>query len=124
MMEGWYGFRDAEFLTVNDLPTDLTSGGYAVFIYGDSNNTNRTMDYVIDGTQKTIQDSANYSGTFSEGDNFVVFTGLTASSFTITGNTVSSGRSAINGIRIIPEGNLPPGIQSLTTASEFVRPAA
>lgn len=111
MMEGWYGFRDNEFITISNLPSAFTSAGYTVAIYGDANVTDgRVMDYVIGGTTKTLTDNNNFAGTFVEGgsgpgDNYVVFSGLNAASFTITGNTTNAGRSAVNGIIIqaVPE---------------------
>lgn len=123
MMEGWYAFRDAEFLTVNNLPAEFTSGGYAIFIYGDPKAV-RTMDYFIGGQQQTINSPANFfGGTFIDGTNYTVFTGQTAASFTITGNVVSTGRSTINGLRIVPNSELPLLITSFTTTDLFVAPS-
>lgn len=104
MMEGWYGFRDAEFFTVSNLPAAFTTSGYTVTIYGDVAQV-RTMDYTIGtSTQTIVDDGSVFAGTFSP-ENTTTFTGLTGSSFTITGNTTSAGRAAINGIIIqsIPE---------------------
>lgn len=106
MMEGWYGFRTTENMTISSLPSVFTTNGYNVTIYGDSDVTSRTMNYTIAGSTKTIIDSGTFSGTFTEGSNFVTFTGLTSSNFTITGNDAdTAGRSAINGLVItaIPE---------------------
>ena len=116
MMEGWYGFRESESITIAGLPTNFTSQGYTVTIYGDSDTTSRTMNYTIGATTLTINDTGTFSGTFSEGDNFTTFTGLTASSFQIFGNdALTSGRSAINGIVIeaVPE---PSGLLLLSLA--------
>lgn len=103
MMAGWFGFTDtfSEFVTVTNLGGDFISDGYSVTIYGDA-GVIREMNYTIGTTTKTINDSAVFSGTFADGVNEVTFTGLTASSFTITGNvnSVTDGRSVINGFRI------------------------
>ncbi len=108
MMNGWIGFKETETLTIANIPTALQNTGYRVAIYGDSNTTNRTMHYTLGGTTKTIIDSANFSGTFTDGANFVEFDGLNASSFTIVGNQPgTSGRSAINGILIVPDVDTP-----------------
>ncbi len=104
MMEGWYGFADAESFTVNNLPAEYLVGGYDVIIYGDVAG-GRTMDYTIGGQTETIVDpGTNFTpGTaFAEGANFAVFSGLNSASFTITGNALADGRSAINGVQIIP----------------------
>lgn len=113
MMEGWYGFRDAESLSVTGLGSAFTTNGYTVTIYGDPGQV-RTMDYVIGGQTETIISTGVFSGTFTEGVDFVTFTGLTAADFTVTGNTTNSGRSAINGIIIqsVPE----PGSAALVAA--------
>lgn len=110
MMEGWYGFREAEGVTISGLDASFTGPGYTVTIFGDSNATIpvRTMNYTIGGATKTLIDGSNFSGTFADGVNQVTFTGLSTSSFTIAGNDVTTaGRSAINGIVIsataIPE---------------------
>lgn len=127
MMAGWFGFRASETLTIGNLPTAITNGGYHVVIYGDSNDSNRTMTYTIGTQSSTINDSANFSGSFSEGDNFAIISGLTGNSFTISGNANASGsRSAINGLRVVngppPQ---PPVIDSFelaSTSSHYVSP--
>ncbi|MFC5050876.1 sulfatase-like hydrolase/transferase [Rubritalea spongiae] len=106
MMETWIGFKQNESLTVSDLPANYASG-YSVVIYGDSNDGNtRTMDYFIDdgsGTKtSTILDAGYFNGSFSI-DKTVTITGLTGTSFTLTGNPNSNdSRSAICGFEIIP----------------------
>ena len=123
MMEGWYGFIGTESIAVTNLPESL-SPGYSVIVYGDSNDTTRTMNYSIGGQTRTIQDNGTFSGTFTEGANFAVFTGLSGTSFTLTGNA-SGSRSAVNGLVIVP-GNqpAPPVIQSFTTDDAYVTPGA
>lgn len=124
MMEGWYGFKGTESLTVSNLPAAY-SGRFHAIVYGDSNDTNRTMNYTIGGTTKTIQDNANFSGTFADGANFRVFSGLTGTSFTLTGNDAASSRSSVNGLSIIPGDPQPPlGIQSFTASQLYVTPGS
>ncbi|MCB1124953.1 MAG: sulfatase [Verrucomicrobiae bacterium] len=84
------------------------------------------MRYHIGGQTRTIQDSGTFSGPFGEGANFVTFSGLTGSSFTLTGNEdASDTRSAVNGLRIIP-GSLPhpPAIQGFTADDYYVAPGS
>lgn len=107
-MAGWYGLTTrvagagtfTEFVTVSGLGGTFLADGYSVTIYGDAGVV-REMNYTIGSTTKTINDAGIFSGTFADGVNEVTFTGLTASSFTITGNPDTGGpRSAVNGIRI------------------------
>lgn len=104
MMDGFYAFNGSESLTIHNLGS-LFTGAYRVTIYGDSdaNTTNGTrfMNYTIDSVTKTISDSGKFSGTFTEGVNYVVFDNLTLTDLTIIGGaTGNGGRSAINGMII------------------------
>lgn len=110
MMEGWYGFRAAEFLTVSNLPPAFTTGGYRVVVYGDANAA-RTMNYFIGGATNTIVDAGTFAGDF--GPYSVTFTGLTNAHFTMTGNpSASDSRSAVNGLQILAgSGAAPPSIR-------------
>jgi arylsulfatase A-like enzyme len=107
MMEAWVGFKSTESLTVSDLP-DSYADGYSVVIYADSNDgSTRTMEYFLDNGSDVVSgeilDSGYFSGTFSS-DKTVIITGLTGTSFTLTGNVSSKGlRSALCGFEIIPE---------------------
>jgi len=125
MMEGWFGFKQAEALTVSNIPASI-AGGYHAIIYGDSSDGTRTMNYTVnDGTgptTDTIQDSGEFSGTFGEGIRHIIFPGLTGSSFTITGNPNSGdSRSSINGLRIVA-GDPPAVINSFTADDHYVAP--
>lgn len=125
MMAGWHGFKGTESITVANIPARFLSEGYTVYVYGDCDTTARTMAYTIGGTTKTIQDAGTFSGTFAEGVNYVAFTGLTASSFSITGNAAAASRSAVNGIRIVGNADLPPPlptIASFTPSKAYVQP--
>lgn len=122
MMEGWYGIRNTESFTVTDLPAGYASE-FSVIIYGDVGGS-RTMNYTIGATTKTITATGTFNGTFTEGENFVSFSGLTGTSFTVSGNPgASDSRSAINGMIIIP-GTLPtpPEITSFTASDHYVTP--
>ncbi len=105
MMEGWIGLGGSESLEVTGLPENI-SDNYHVIVYGDSNATSRAMNYTLGGETRTIQDNGTFAGAFVEGGNFVVFTGLSGSSFTLTGNAALP-RSAVNGLSIIAGDPLP-----------------
>jgi hypothetical protein len=102
MMEGWYGFRASESITVTNLPANYASG-FSVIVYGDSSAASRTMNYTIGAQTRTIQDAGIFSGTFTQNANFATFSGLTGSTFTLTGNPgASAAHSVVNGLVIIP----------------------
>ena len=125
MMEGWFGLKQTESLTVSNLPNSIATH-YHVIIYGDSNDSNRGMDYTLGGQTKTIQDSGTFSGSFTEGINYVVFTNLTTASFTLTGNpNAGDARSSVNGLRIAA-GAPPelPVIDSFTADDHYVATGA
>ena len=130
MMEGWYGFKQSEAFTVSNLPPSITNGGYHVVIYGDSNSSSRTMNYTIDdgtGAQTaTILDSSVFSGTFVEERNFVVISGLSGTSFTLTGNPGSGdSRSAINGLVVVAgDPPNPPVITDFSADDHYVAPGS
>ncbi|NNM30286.1 MAG: sulfatase, partial [Akkermansiaceae bacterium] len=82
------------------------------------------MNFTIGAQTRTIGDAATFSGTFSEGGNFTVFTGLSASSFTISGNPGgTAARSAINGLQIVNgDPAIPPVIVDFTADDHYVTP--
>ena len=126
MMEAWIGLRSTESLTVSNLPADYADG-YSVVIYGDSNDANtRTMAYSINDGSETksdsIADAGFFSGNFTD-DKRVLITGLTGTSFTLTGNAgASAARSAVNGFEIIP--GVVPVISSFSADDQYVQPGA
>jgi len=120
MMEGWYGFKETEYLTVSNLPASFTSE-YHVVVYGDANGS-RTMPYTLDGVTKSINDVADFAGVFEEGDTYVIYSGLTNATFTLTGNS-SGSRSAINGL-LIKAGPPPATILSFEADDEYVTPGS
>ena len=118
MMEGYLdnGFGDNTVVTVSGLPSD--SNGYTVYVYADGDNSvnNRAGIYQISGTgitttSITLTDSANtnFSGTFKQANasagNYVVFTGIKATGFTITAipstASTSTERAPVNAIEIV-----------------------
>ncbi len=107
MMEGWYGFKANETLTVSNLPPVFTTNGYHVVIYGDCNSTSRVMNYTIEDSTRTINDTGTFAGDFAPF--MAAIPGLSNSTFTIHGNpTTNDNRSAINGLRIIAGPWIPP----------------
>ena len=117
MMEGWFGLNaaDAGHITVSGVPTSYTGGGYDAYVYFDSNEVapnERTMSFSVgDNTISGKELDVNFPGRFTEASdgsvgNFVVFRGLTDSTFTLTAD-VDTGRAAINGIQLTTE--MPPG---------------
>ncbi|MBI9015854.1 MAG: LamG domain-containing protein [Phycisphaerae bacterium] len=108
MMKGYYGLDvDAgDYITVSNIPLSLTSVGYNVYVYYNSDENNRTMWMTIAGeTIVGIETGADFAGDFIEADNsqgnYVVYRGLDSDNFTLTAYA-SSNRAAINGIQIIP----------------------
>lgn len=108
MMEGWYGLRDSESITISNLPA-ADGNGYTVTIFGDP-GANRDMFYAINGSsQLQIARTAAFGGSFTSGSEFVTFSNVTGSNtLSILGNQgAQAGRAAVNGIIIdytpIPE---------------------
>ena len=96
--------EDEGLLEIAGLGSDFTSPGYDVYLYADADANNRTYSITVDGQTGTVVDSATYSGAFTTGtgtdDNYLLFSGLTASSFTIQMDS-NAGRGAINGLQIV-----------------------
>ena len=110
MMEGWYGFKTNEYLSVTNLPAAFASNGYTVTVYGDISGT-RTMNYTIAGATRTIVDAGAFAGDAGRFSTF--FSGLTNSAFTLTGNpNAADVRSAVNGLRIVANATPPPVVAS------------
>lgn len=107
--------------TIDNLPAEFTASGYSVYFYYDSaNNTSSDVTLtpsvgaaqnatVLDNAETNNQ-AADYAGTqdyiYILGNNYALFTGLTAPSFTIT-VTPSAGqtgtlRSFVNAVQIVP----------------------
>ena len=102
--------EDEGLLEIAGLGSDFTSPGYDVYLYADADANNRTYSITVDGQTGTVVDSATYSGAFTTGtgtdDNYLLFSGLTASSFTIQMDS-NAGRGAINGLQIVADDMVP-----------------
>jgi arylsulfatase A-like enzyme len=123
MMEGYYGFRAEEALTVRALPPSITSGGYHVVVYGDAPGM-RDMTFTLRTASgeitRLLSDTGTYAEGFSEGRHFVRFTGLEKDAFTLTGNAATTDlRSAITGLEIVA-GQPPPVIHEFTADDGYV----
>ena len=110
-------------ITISGLPAAFTSAGYSVYVYfdGDNGGANRVGEYTLGGTTLYGLDPANtnFSGTFTQvpsssttdqgaatpAGNYLVFSGLNATGFTLTaqGASASDGakRAPVNGIEIV-----------------------
>jgi hypothetical protein len=123
MMRGYLdtGNLHSTIINVGGLPS--SSGGYSVFVYADGDNgaASRSATYQISGngiatTSISLTDlpNTNFSGTFSQANNssgnYVVFTNINASSFSITATPGAASdntlRAPINGIQIVPLGQI------------------
>ena len=120
MMDSWFGFKDTEALNVTGIPESFQTNGYKVVIYGDC-GVSRTMNYTLGGITNTIKDTGTFNGSFVAGSNTVIFSGLHLAAFSITGNQTSSVRSAINGLRILPDPP-DPKIVSFTVNHRYLPP--
>ncbi|HVT27631.1 MAG TPA: polysaccharide lyase 8 family protein [Lacipirellulaceae bacterium] len=116
MMKGYLDTSDTSTTTVvvSNLPAVDTTNGYDVYVNCDGFNgtVTRTGNYTIGSTMISATDGANtnFAGTFVPGNNgtgnYVVFSNLTSSSFTLSAiggsSTDSHPRAPVNGIQIVP----------------------
>lgn len=126
MMKGYLSGNNTSLtqVQVSNIPSSFTSAGYDVYVYTDGINptATRTGDFVIGNTTLRATDelNLNYDGTFvkagsSEVGNYVVFTNLTGSNFTLNAvpgvSTDTTPRAPLNGIQIVAHqtGSLLPG---------------
>jgi hypothetical protein len=119
MMRGYLdtGNQNPSTIQIFGLPTSST--GYDIYVYADGDNasTDCTRTYTISGSgfnmSITATDAANtnFSGTFTEANNsngnYVKFSGIQATAFTLTATPVSASgggalRAPVNGIQIVP----------------------
>jgi hypothetical protein len=129
MMQGYLdsGNATTTTVTVANLPAAITAAGYNVYVYydGDNGGTPRSGQYTIGGQSIFALDPANtnFSGTFTQvpsssntdqgantpAGNYMIFSGLTGNSFTLTTtpafSTTGTLRAPINAIQIagVPE---------------------
>ena len=111
------GSQNPSTVNISGLPTSST--GYDVYIYTDGDNGSATVTatYSISGSgitttsvKATDPANVNFSGTFTQANNsngnYVKFSSIQATSFTITATptTASDGalRAPLNGIQIVP----------------------
>ena len=135
MMNSYLSFKpsDGGNLQVTGLGNDFTKPGYKVYVYFDTDSTNRphTLKLTPSGAApvaKAGNDSGTYSGTFvtatgsSHYANVAVFENVTASSFTLTMDSNAS-RVAVNAIQIVSNDHTsPPTIESFTVNDCYVTP--
>jgi len=123
MMNGYLDPHDATnselpaTVTVANLPTSLTTGGYDVYVYmvGDiPSGTTRTYRYSIGAASFSVTQAGPQPTTFAGyklapaggAGNYVVFRNLTATSFTLNATPPSGGRAPVNGLQIVsPSGS-------------------
>jgi hypothetical protein len=114
MMKGYLdpGRGQVATIKVHDLPSAFAIAGYDVYVYGfgDFSNDMRTYQYAIGGTAVKIVQGPNtvFTGTYTHATggpgNYVIFRGLTGSSFTLTstpGAALRTPRSPVNGLQIV-----------------------
>jgi hypothetical protein len=123
MMNGYLDPHDATnselpaTVTVTNLPTSLTTGGYDVYVYmvGDvPSGTTRTYRYSIGATSFSVTQTGPQPTTFAGyklapaggAGNYVVFKNQTSTSFTLNATPPSGGRAPVNGLQIVsPSGS-------------------
>ncbi len=119
MMKGYLdsGAATTTTVAVTGLPAPFSTAGFRVIVYfdGDNEGNDRGARYTIGTTSRRGVDAANanFTGTFrqvvNDGDqgNYIIFTGLTGTSFTLTGtpDIPTTFRAPINALQIevIPE---------------------
>ena len=131
MMKGYLDTTPT--VTVTNLPASFSTMGYDVLVYcdGDNGGNFRVGKYTLNATSIYLQDApnANFAGTFTRANgasdqgtntpagNYVRFTGLTNSSFTVTGTPgtfAGAARAPINGLQIV-QSMAPPVISLAST---------
>ena len=104
------GSGDAAALNITGLGPTYTADGYRVIIYSDSDRGSsgssgtRTSTFTIGGTSQNVIDNQHvFSGTYTDGTNYTIFTGLTDDNFSINLVSADGGRAAISGFQILPD---------------------
>ncbi len=95
-------------VTVSALPASFTGNGYDVYVYCNGDGTGRAGDYTIGSATIQAQDTIRYSGAFTQASNspgnYVKFTGLTGSNFTLSAHASATGggfRAPVNALQIV-----------------------
>ena len=124
MLKGYLDNNSATNTTVvvTNLPSAYTNNGYSVYVYcdGDNGSSAKTGNYSIGAMSYSATDNANasYSGTYVQANNsagnYVAFSNLTASGFTLVAATAST-RAPVNGIQIVA--NTPTAPTGLTAVA-------
>jgi hypothetical protein len=107
------GYLDNSFgnpTTVSVTGLSLSVYDVIVYIDGDNGTEARSGDYTIGATTLGATDPANtnFAGSYVLGTNYLRFSGLTASSFTLTATPLagpSQARAPINGVQIVSAGS-------------------
>ena len=120
MMKGYLSGNNTSLtqVEISNLPSSFTANGYDVYVYADGVNptATRTGDYTIGNSTLRATDelNLNFDGTFvqagsSEFGNYVVFTNLTGSNFTLSAtpgvSTDTTPRAPLNGLQIVAHQN-------------------
>lgn len=116
MMGGYVGntsTSSVDKVIIRDLPAAVTNGGYHVYVYWGNRSTNNVaVKYTIGTVSYYLRDNTNtWSGAHEQstatsasaavsGPNYVRFTGLTGSSFTLSVQALSS-QGGISGIQVV-----------------------
>jgi hypothetical protein len=119
MMRGYLdnGSGNPSTITISGLP--VSSTGYDIYVYSDGDNASGTVtrSYTLSGAAITTTSitaidppNTNFGGTFTQASNsngnYVKFTGIQATVFTITATPTSASnaglRAPVNGLQIIP----------------------
>ncbi len=126
MMNGYLDTTNTSTVTVtvSALSSLFTSNGYDVYVYCNCDgSTTRSGDYTLGGTTIHEQNMPPFTGAFVQANNsqgnYVKFTGLTGSSFTLTARPSPVGggqRSPVNGLQIVAHVP-PPAPMGLTTTA-------
>ncbi|NWK55056.1 sulfatase [Verrucomicrobiaceae bacterium N1E253] len=135
LMNSYLAFKpsDGGGLQINGLDSTFTSPGYRVYVYFDTDSSNRSHTLTLTPLEsqamvKAGDDSGTYSGTFVQTTgagnyaNFAVFENVTSRSFTLAMDS-SVGRAAVNGIQIVSNDHVfPPSIESFSANDYYVTP--
>ncbi len=109
MMKGYLDGSTVS-VVVSNIPAAFTNAGYDVYVYSDGDATSgRTGSYTVGSTSIQSVDSGTFSGTFipanNSAGNYIVFTNLTTSRFTLNCQGVGGGdgvlRAPVNGLQIV-----------------------
>ena len=126
LMNGYLDTSDTSTttVTVSGLPTSFVSNGYDVYVYCNSDGTNRAGIYKIGGASIQAQDNAQFNGTFVQANNsagnYVLFSGQSGSGFTLTATpdqSVGGFRAPVNAIQIVSRAASLPAPTNLTATA-------